>query len=79
MHYRLEKHEEDHEGEAETVLLATVFPGPYSSDNTPDEEKVKKTFSFSNEGIQDAVDWFNASYDEKPDYWAEKDRISAQT
>ena len=52
-----EKESED--GEKETILLGTVWEGPYNYDNTPEEKKETKEFAFAEEGICEALDWFN--------------------
>ncbi len=50
------------EGEEEQ-LVACVYPGPYSYDNTPEEEKQKKKFDFSPEGYEQAKDWLEMMYE----------------
>ena len=60
MNFRLGKEEKESEdGEKETILLGTVGEGPYNSDNTPEEKKETKEFAFAEEGICEALDWFN--------------------
>lgn len=55
MRYRMEKTD----GEEETVLTVTVWPEPYGYDATPEEKKVRKKFAFSEEGIEQGVEWLN--------------------
>lgn len=55
MRYRMEKTD----GEEETVLTVTVWPEPYSYDATSEEKKTRKHFSFSEEGIEQGVEWLN--------------------
>lgn len=43
MNFRLGKEEKESEdGEKETILLGTVWEGPYNYDNTPEEKKRRK-------------------------------------
>ena len=54
------KIENIHPEESEDDLFqATIWPGPYSSENTPDEVKQKNTAPFTEEGLQELVDWMN--------------------
>ncbi|MBQ4293205.1 MAG: GNAT family acetyltransferase [Lachnospiraceae bacterium] len=66
MHYRVEKTEED----GEVFFSATVFPGPFSSENTPEEKKTTQRFPFTNQGLADVVNWLNERYSEEPEKWA---------
>ena len=60
MNFRLGKEEKESEdGEKETILLGTVWEGRYNYDNTPEEKKETKEFAFAEEGICEALDWFN--------------------
>lgn len=43
-------------------LEAVVYPGPYCYEATPREQKTRKTFPFSQEGIDQAVDWINEQF-----------------
>lgn len=61
MRYRLNKEEEG--------LLVTVYPQPYCYEATPEEQKTKAVFPFSDEGISEAVDWINEQYVQKQDVW----------
>lgn len=40
-------------------LMATIWPGPFSFENTPDEKKQKNIAEFSDAGLQELVDWMN--------------------
>lgn len=61
MRYRMWKAEED----GETVLMTAAWPEPYGFEATPEEEKVRKHFPFSEEGILAAVEWLNGQYAER--------------
>ena len=47
--YRIEKQEE---GEEKSLLVYT-WPEPYAFSHTPEEEKEKKSFLFSEEGLEE--------------------------
>ena len=47
--YRIEKQEE---GECKSLLVYT-WPEPYAFSHTPEEEKEKKSFSFSEKGLEE--------------------------
>lgn len=55
MNYRIEKKESDDS----TVLLVTVWPGPYNFDSTEEGKKVTAEFEFSDQGLADAVAYLN--------------------
>lgn len=57
MRYFLQKEEEQ--------LKATVYPGPYCIEATPEEQMESAYFAFSKEGLEEAVDWLNRMYEEK--------------
>lgn len=63
MHYKLEKIK----GNEDTgdTLKATVWPGPFCCDATPDEKKEAESFDFSEDGITAACDWLNQKYQEQ--------------
>ena len=55
--YNIEKYQE--EGSEELLFKATLWPGPYSSENTPEEMKQSKTAPFTEDGLQELVAWMN--------------------
>lgn len=60
MNFRLGKMEKEvEEGEKQTILLGTVWEGPFCYDATEKEKMKNREFPFSEEGICMAVDWFN--------------------
>ena len=73
MHYKLGKvtieQEVDGSPTQSTLLKATVWPGPFCYDATPDEKKESEAFEFSNDGITAACDWLNRKYSEKEDLY----------
>lgn len=60
MRYRVEKITEDSASEeSRTLLQATIWPEPYAYAVTPDDQKVRHTADFSEDGMQQLVDWMN--------------------
>jgi hypothetical protein len=49
----------DGEEQSSNILEAFVWPEPFSFEHTPDEQKIRMEFEFSEEGISAAVDWIN--------------------
>ena len=70
MRYRMEMtkrevpKEDGADGETveETVLTVTSWPEPYGYDATPEEEKTREEFPFSEEGIVSGVEWLNGQH-----------------
>ncbi|MBE5914616.1 MAG: GNAT family acetyltransferase [Pseudobutyrivibrio ruminis] len=56
--YKIQKLSE--EG-ADDKFQATIWPGPFSSENTPDEKKLSNTAPFTEDGLQELVDWMNST------------------
>ena len=52
----------DGETVEETVLTVTSWPEPYGYDATPEEEKTREEFPFSEEGIVSGVEWLNGQH-----------------
>ena len=42
-------------------ISATIYPGPYCFEVTPDDEKETKLFEYSPEGLTETVDWLNSA------------------
>lgn len=66
MRYRVKK-----EGEN---LEACVYPQPYCYEATPEEEKHKASFPFSEEGRIQAVEWILEQYYGEEENWNRKGR-----
>lgn len=64
MRYRLSKVSAEEKNE----ILAEIWKGPKAYDQT-EEEKEMARFSFSTEGIDQAVAWMNEKYEEKKAVW----------
>ena len=52
-------------------LLATVWPEPWSYAASKEEERQSMEFPFSEEGLADAVKWFNDTYTAQQERWKE--------
>lgn len=63
MRYKLEKIKGD--GDTADTLKATVWPGPFCFDATPEEQKEAESFDFSDDCITAACSWFNQKYQEQ--------------
>jgi hypothetical protein len=66
MRYRVSKEEDAFE--------AVVYPEPYGYDATPEEDKTRTSFPFTEEGRGQVVDWINEQYDSRRALWDEKAR-----
>lgn len=58
MRFRMEKGEMDEQ----TTLFVTAWPEPYCYAATPEEQKIKESFAFTEQGIVDGVAWLNEQY-----------------
>lgn len=50
--------------EDEKKLQVFIWPEPFGFEATPQEVKLSELFAFSEEGLQQAIDWMNAHYQE---------------
>lgn len=51
------------EGEKPDFKMAAItWPEPFCIDVTPDDQKIKKEFAFTEEGYEDALKWLNEQY-----------------
>lgn len=51
------------------TLMATVWPEPYSYSSTDKALMTSENFEVSQEGLEKAVEWFNAQYESRIDEW----------
>lgn len=65
MRYMLKK-KEMKEG---TVLECIIWPEPYCYAKTPEENKQRKEFEFSADGVNQAADWMNEQYILQKSLW----------
>lgn len=70
MRYKLSKEKiKIDENKDSTILKAYVFPGPFSFDASPKEHMITNQFDFSEQGISDACDWLNETYQTHITLW----------
>jgi len=67
MRYRVEGVTAGGADNPEKRLKATVWPEPFNYFTTPEERKTSELFDFSDDGVQDAVDWMNNILFERKD------------
>ena len=65
MRYLLMK---DQSEEEQTIFRCYIWPGPYNFAATPDDQKLSRTFPFTREGKQQAVDWMNEQWKSRTDW-----------
>lgn len=53
----------------ETMLEVIIWPEPYGYAKTPEQRKQHKEFLFSQEGLEEAVDWMNEQLVQQADLW----------
>ncbi len=81
MRYRVErdplKDPKAAEGEEkpEPVLKLTIWPEPFSFDNTEEDKKESFSFTFSEEGFGELLKKLNESYVNRREYWQEQQEI----
>ncbi len=56
--YKIEKYTE--EGSDTPQFKATIWHGPFSSENTPDDAKQTKLADFTEDGLESLVEWMNS-------------------
>lgn len=59
MHYRIEKISDD-DG---SHFQVTTWPGPYNYETTSDDLKKTESFPFTEDGLQEACDYLNQTYE----------------
>lgn len=52
-------HSQSAEKRADATLMATIWPEPFSYNNTEDSKKESKEFPYTTEGKEEAVAWLN--------------------
>lgn len=54
------------------IFRATLWPGPYNYETTPEEKKTTAAFPFTPEGKQQMVDWMNAQWESRKNEWCQR-------
>lgn len=55
--------------EDKTSFSVSIFPDPWSFDKTPDTEKVTHSFSMTEDGMDQAIEWLFEMYDKQKEKW----------
>ena len=58
---------------SDDILTAYLYPEPWCFEANPDDQKEKKEFPFTQEGLDAALAWMNERYEADRDNW---ERIS---
>ena len=51
-----------------------IYAEPWCFDAAPEEEKTLREFPFTQEGLDEAVQWLNHYYEENIEYWKKRDK-----
>lgn len=54
---------EDEPSKTEIVLETVIWPEPFNFENTAEEKKHSRAFSFDKEGLEQAVAWLNEEFE----------------
>ena len=57
---------------ADDTIKVCIYPEPWCFDKTPEEEKTWKEFPFSPEGLNEAMDWLDRSYQDDIERWRKR-------
>jgi len=70
MRFRIEKREEENEGEEKKVFFrAWIYPEPYSFDVTDESKKSYRDFPFEEKSLDDIKEWLDESYETRRSEW----------
>lgn len=56
------------------ILSVFIYPEPWSFEKTPDSRKERRDFSFTQEGLDEAIAWLNQSFEDRRSYWEVQER-----
>ncbi len=65
MRYMLKKKETEDGAKLEVI----IWPQPYCYAKTPEENKQRMEFDFSQAGVEEAADWLNEQYVQQKPLW----------
>ena len=54
------------------AMKVWIYGEPWCFDAAPEGEKTLREFPFTQEGLEEAVQWLNTSYEDKLEYWKER-------
>lgn len=55
-------------------LKVWIYGEPWCFDAAPENEKTLREFPFTQEGLEEAIQWLNTSYEENIQHWKERDK-----
>ncbi|HAX50923.1 hypothetical protein [Muricomes intestini] len=55
--------------ESKETFTVTIYPEPWSFENTPDCNKESSVFPMSDEGMDSAIEWLHKMYEENKPKW----------
>ena len=55
--------------EDKTTFSVYIYPDPWSFEKTPAENKESKSFPMNDEGMDSAIEWLLAKYEEEKEKW----------
>ena len=63
------KRKTESEEQEQQVLQIKAWEAPYSYDATPEEKMKSMDMEFSENGIQQGIDWLNGLWEAEPERW----------
>lgn len=69
MRFLFHKITEMSQEEEQVWLEVVIWKEPYAYEHTPEEEKQRKQFEFSEAGREQAIQWLERSYEEQREKW----------
>ena len=57
------------DGKSSTTFTVYIYPEPWCFEETPEEEKEKKSFPLSDEGMDDAIAWLWDRFETEKSKW----------
>lgn len=58
----------------EETLHVWIYPEPWCFESAPEAERSHREFPFTQEGLEEAIQWLNASYEENIAGWTDRDK-----
>jgi hypothetical protein len=56
------------------TINAWIYPEPWCFEQTPEESRTYHAFPLTQDGLNDAIDWINASWEEDRAKWKQIDK-----
>ena len=60
-------------------IIVYVYPEPWCLEATPEENRRTHEFTYSQEGVDEAIQWLNDTYEAERSFWdlADKNKMAA--